>query len=96
MDIERIENHIKASIRNNTTIKIHFRGRLPVTGLFIKGNDYNELKAKNFWRVVNASQLTQWQQTKDLNCSKIFNGASFTSLASTGAAEKKSMAVEAE
>lgn len=80
MDIERIENYIKASIRNNTAIKINFRGRLPVTGLFIHANDYNELKSKNFWRVVHASQLKDWQETKDINIARIFNGASFTSL----------------
>ncbi len=84
MDIGRIENYIKASIRNNTTVTIHFRGRLPVTGLFIRANDYNELKSKNFWRVVHASQLEQWLETKDINVARIFNGASFTSLTNTG------------
>ncbi len=83
MDIERIENYIKASIRNNTTVKIHFKGRLPVTGLFIRANDYSELKSKNFWRVVHVSQLAQWLETNDINIARIFNGASFTSLTET-------------
>lgn len=80
MDIERIENFIKPSIRNNTTIDIHFKGRAPVTGLFIRTKDYEELKSKNFWRVVHMSQIQNWSATNDINVARIFNGASFTSL----------------
>lgn len=80
MDIERIEHHINPSIRNNTTIDIRFKGRSPVTGLFIRGYDYDELKSKNFWRVVHLSQLQKWSETNDINIARIFNGASFTSL----------------
>lgn len=83
MDIERIENYIKPSIRNNATINIHFKGRSPVTGLFIRANDYEELKSKNFWRVVHISQIQNWSETKDINVARIFNGASFTSLTDT-------------
>ena len=83
MDIERIEHYIKPSIRNNTTIDIHFKGRSPVTGLFIRANDYDELKSKNFWRVVHLSQLQRWSETNDMNIARIFNGASFTSLSET-------------
>ena len=83
MDIERIENYIKPSIRNNTTIDIHFKGRSPVTGLFIRADDYDELKSKNFWRVVHLSQLQKWSETNDMNIARIFNGASFTSLSET-------------
>ncbi|MBN8788342.1 MAG: short-chain dehydrogenase [Terrimonas sp.] len=83
MDIERIERYIKPSIRNNATIDIHFKGRSPVTGLFIRATDYNELKSKNFWRVVQISQLQKWSETNDINVARIFNGASFTSLTET-------------
>ncbi len=80
MDIERIENFIKSSIRNNTIINIHFKGRPPVAGLFIRAKDYEELKSKNFWRVVHMSQIQNWSATNDINVARIFNGASFTSL----------------
>lgn len=83
MDIERIENCIKPGIRNNTTIDIHFKGRSSVTGLFIRAHDYDELKSKNFWRVVQASQMQKWKETNDINVARIFNGASFTSLTDT-------------
>lgn len=80
MDIERIEHYVKPGIRNNTPVDIHFKGRSPVTGLFIRAGDYDELKSKNFWRVVHLSQLQKWSETNDVNVSRIFNGASFTSL----------------
>lgn len=83
MDIERIENCIKPSIRDNTIIDIHFKGRSPVTGLFVRGADYEELKSKNFWRVVHFSQLQKWSETNDMNVARIFNGASFTALTET-------------
>lgn len=80
MDIERIENFVKPGIRDNTPVDIHFKGRPSVTGLFIRAKDYEELKAKNFWRVVHASQIENWSETNDINVARIFNGASFTSL----------------
>lgn len=83
MDIERIENYIKTSIHNKKAIDIHFKGRSPVTGLFIRAFDYDELKSKNFWRVVHLSQLQKWSETNDINIARIFNGASFTSLTET-------------
>jgi hypothetical protein len=54
-----------------------------VTGLFIRAGDYDELKSKNFWRVVHLSQLQKWSETNDMNIARIFNGASFTSLSET-------------
>ncbi|MFT4019221.1 MAG: short-chain dehydrogenase [Agriterribacter sp.] len=81
MDIERIESFIRSSILKKTTIEIRFKGRLPVTGLFIRTNDYEELKSKNFWRVVHVSQIQHWSATGDMNAARIFNGASFISLA---------------
>lgn len=83
MDIERIERLIQFSILSNTTIEIRFKGRPTVTGLFIRTNDYEELKAKNFWRVVHVSQIQNWSRTNDMNLARIFNGASFTSLSDT-------------
>jgi len=83
MDIERIENYIQPCMRSNKTIDINFKGRSPVTGLFVRTSDYDELKAKNLWRIVQASQLQKWTETNDINVAKIFNGASFSSLSET-------------
>lgn len=81
MDIETIEKYITASLRNHTTIDIRFKSRPTVTGLFVRAVDYDELKSKNFWRIVQAAQLQEWKRTNDLGLAKIFYGASFTSLA---------------
>jgi hypothetical protein len=42
--------------------------------------DYDELKSKNFWRIVSNSHLDEWKQTKDINLTRVFNGVSFTRL----------------
>jgi len=83
MDIEKIERYILPMIGNNTMIEIHFKGRSSVTGLFIQGADYEELKSKNFWRVVHLSQMEKWSESSDMNIARIFNGSSFTSLSQT-------------
>jgi len=83
METSKIEHFITSSMRNNATIDIQFKGRSSLTGLFVRGSDYDELKSKNFWRVVQLSQLQQWSETNNINFAKIFNGASFTSLAET-------------
>ncbi len=83
MDKERIESFIKSSLRNNTTIDIRFKGRSTVTGLFIQANDFDELKSKNFWRIVSQPNIQHWSETNDVNLARIFNGASFASLADT-------------
>jgi hypothetical protein len=42
--------------------------------------DYDELKNKNFWRIVNNTHAEAWGKTKDMNLARIYNGASFTRL----------------
>ncbi|WP_460759496.1 short-chain dehydrogenase [Niabella terrae] len=61
-------------------MNIHFKDRSTVTGVFIVMNDYDELRAKNFWRVVNIRNLPSWEKSKDVNVSRLFNGAAFTRL----------------
>jgi hypothetical protein len=51
-----------------------------VKGVFIRNNDYDELKSKNFWRIVSESKLEEWKKTKDSSLARIFNGAEFTRL----------------
>ncbi len=64
----------------NTPIKIEFKKRNSITGLFVKMADYEELKTKNFWRLVTESNLELWNKTKDMNSVKMFNGSEFTKL----------------
>lgn len=80
MTSESIEKFVASKIQNGVKVNIHFKDRHTVTGLFIHGNDYDELKSKNFWRIVNHNQADQWKKTGDDNLARIFNGASFTKL----------------
>ncbi len=83
MDNVSIEKFLetKSSAR---VVNVHFKDRSTVTGLFVNLRDYDELKAKNFWRVVNVKHIEQWEQTGNMELSRLFNGASFTKLTASG------------
>ncbi len=80
MTAEQIEKYIDLARRKHNPVFIHFKDRQPVEGVFIVGNDYDELKSKNLWRIVTETKYSQWKQNKDMNLSRIFNGISFTRL----------------
>ena len=80
MTSETIEKFIESKNRKDIAVNIHFRERSTVTGLFIRGNDYSELKSKNFWRIVSSTYLAEWRQTENINLARIYNGISFTRL----------------
>lgn len=80
MDAASIEKFLTNNEQKSDTVNIHFKDRSTVTGIFINTRDYSELKAKNFWRVVNFKNLQLWKQTKDVNLSRLFNGSGFTRL----------------
>ena len=52
MTPEAIVKYIETKNHTEKALNIHFKTRSTITGLFIKGNDYKELQAKNFWRIV--------------------------------------------
>lgn len=80
MTPDKIDEYIKKKQRKNAAVNIHFKDRDTITGMFIQGNDYEELKSKNFWRVVNSPYLAEWKQTKNEGLAKIFSGVAFTRL----------------
>ncbi|HVZ56078.1 MAG TPA: hypothetical protein VG870_05420 [Chitinophagaceae bacterium] len=80
MTTERIEDFLTTRQRAEKPVRIFIRGRNPVEGLFVRARDYDELKAKNFWRVVQLSHLKDWQKTQDLGLTRVFSGLSFTRL----------------
>jgi hypothetical protein len=80
MTIEVIEKFIKNQSRNGVPVNIHFKERSTMQGIFIYGKDYDELKSKNFWRVVSKSNADQWKKQEDINLTRIFNGVTFTKL----------------
>ena len=80
MTNELIEKYVAPRQVGEKEIKIFFKQRSTTTGIFIKGADYDELRSKNFWRIVTNANITTWKQTKDVNLAKIFNGMEFTRL----------------
>ena len=75
-----IEKFIETKNRSNSPVNIHFKERSTITGIFIKANDYDELKSKNFWRIINKNAVAQWEETRDVNLARLYNGLSFTKL----------------
>ena len=71
---------IKQVNNSEKMLNIHFKQRNTITGLFIKANDYDDLKSKNLWRIVTKMHVEQWRKTKDINLCRIFNGSEFTKL----------------
>jgi hypothetical protein len=77
-DIEKFLN-TKTSVDNNY-VKIDFKKRDPIYGLFIKDGDYSDLKSKNFWRIVTRPHFEAWNNSKNNNLAKIFSGSEFSKL----------------
>jgi len=81
MTIEQIEKFIAGNKEDlKEPAKIFFKTRGTVEGIFIRTSDFVELKKKNFWRIVSSKHLGDYQASKDINLSRIFNGAEFTRL----------------
>lgn len=80
MTTDKIEEYIGNKKRKDSPVNIHFKDRNMVTGLFVQTPDYHDLKAKNLWRIVNNSHLKEWDKTKSIELTRIFNGLSFTRL----------------
>lgn len=81
MTIEQIERFIGNEPDGSS--KIFLKART-VEGIFIKAPDFLELKKKNFWRIVTINKMQEYQKSKDLSLSRIFNGQEFTKLSSKG------------
>jgi hypothetical protein len=81
MTTEQIEKFFSLNNQAEVPVKISFKTRNNVTGIFIHTPDFDELKAKNFYRIVSEANFKQWKQTKDFSLCRMFNGAEFTKLA---------------
>jgi len=83
MNIEQIELFLKKEkAEPQACVKINFKKRDAIYGLFVKSPDYDDLKSKNFWRIVTKTHFEQWNKTRDMNLARIFNGSEFTRLVS--------------
>lgn len=81
MNIEEIEKFLdKQTLKVGQHVKIDFKKRDSINGLFVKGNDFTDLKAKNFWRIVTATHMAEYLKSKNINLAKIFSGSEFSRL----------------
>ncbi|MCU7551918.1 short-chain dehydrogenase [Chitinophagaceae bacterium LB-8] len=82
MNSEDIQKFLDSkTTETNKYVKISFKNRSPIFGLFVKGhNDYSDLRSKNFWRIVTQSQFDSYNQSKNINLAKIFSGSEFSKL----------------
>jgi hypothetical protein len=79
MTSEQIEKFLDRNTEN-VPVKVSFKTRNPVVGLFITTGDYHELKAKNFWRIVGEANLERYNKSKDVSLARIFSGTDMTKL----------------
>ena len=49
-------------------------------GIFISTADYEELKAKNFWRIVGEVNIDNYRKSRDMSLARMFSGTEFTKL----------------
>jgi len=81
MTVEQIEQFLsRETVPQGKIIRFEMKKRNPVRGLIVKGKDYDELKGKNFWRIVTQMNLTEYQKTQNINLAKIFSGTDFAKL----------------
>jgi hypothetical protein len=83
MSIEDIQKFVdKKTTSGNEYVKIYFKKREPIFGRFVKCHgDYNELKAKNFWRIVPQKSVEEYNKSKNIDLSRLFFGEQFAKLA---------------
>jgi len=81
MTTEQIQKFFSSEAKSNSLIRVNFKNRNSIVGIFIQTTDFDDLRSKNFWRIVSEANFEQWRQSKDYNLVRMFNGAEFTKLA---------------
>lgn len=80
MTSEQIADIMQRKKPTEPLFEIRFKVRNPITGLFIRTSDYDELSSKNLWRIVSESHIDEFRKTGNESLARIFNGAEFTRL----------------
>jgi hypothetical protein len=81
MTVEQIQQFLdRETVPQGKIIRFEMKKRNPIRGLVVKGKDYQELKGKNFWRIVTQSHLVEYNKTQNINLAKIFSGTEFAKL----------------
>lgn len=82
MSNDEIQNFFdKLKLKEDNEIKIMFKKRNTIHGIFVMGKDYADLKSKNFWRIVSSPQIEAFKKSGDMNLARIFSGSEFQKLA---------------
>src|SRR5947207_14292783 len=80
MTNDQIEKFLEPEHIAKNVVRINFKTRNTILGIFINSGDYQDLKSKNFWRIVSETKLDNWKKSRDINLARIFNGAEITKL----------------
>ncbi len=82
MSIEEIQKFINEKISpGNEHVKISFKKREPVFGLFVRNyRDFSELKAKHFGRIVSRKNFDDYNKSGSIDLARIFSGSEFSRL----------------
>ena len=80
MTNEQIEKFLTPEHLAKHVVRINFKTRNTISGIFINSSDYEDLKSKNFWRIVTETNIDSWKKSKDINLARIFNGTEITKL----------------
>lgn len=80
MTNDQIEVFFQNAKLKERKVRIDFKTRNSIIGLFIDTKDSAELNVKNFWRIVSESKIDDFLKEKDMNMAKIFNGSEITRL----------------
>jgi hypothetical protein len=76
----QIEKFLQQNYLDKSPVKVSFKDRKPIVGIFITSADFSELKAKNFWRIVGEVNIENYRKSKDMNLARMFSGSEFTRL----------------
>ena len=80
MTVEAIEKFLDESVPEGKFIRIDFKKRNPIHGMIIRSRDYNDLKTKNFWRILPMTSVDQWKKSQNIDLARIFSGTDFVKL----------------
>lgn len=83
MTNDQIDRFLQQDHLDKTPVKITFKTRKPVVGIFIKTADYSELKSKNFWRIVGELNIESYRKSKDMSLARIYSGSEITKLSAS-------------
>lgn len=82
MTSEQIEVFLNSHLSDtkDKMVNINFKTRNAIRGFFPEVYDSEDLKLKNFWRVITEGNLESWNQTKSMSLTRIFSGNEITRL----------------